>query len=317
MPGIPLRLDGALAKLEATYRTDPIPVAGTNGVRVNERMWPNITVDYAWENLNKDVATGTMLPTNPAKPRGRNVTIDIPWLMRGSGVLGTPPEAGPLYRASSCVETVTPATKVEYAQASQLHESCTVYCYAAGYLFKVVGCRGVVTWPITVGQPMVHRFKLRGVLANDPTAVAVPAITYNTGEPIAGVGLTMTVGAWTPRVISAAFDQGGQVQLFEDGNDADGIEEFDYGEVFPMFKLSARVPRDGTGIVDLAAYNPTADLVARTARAINVTGGSVATNRCKLVVTNSYVQPFKPAVNNTFAAYDLEYVLTDWLFRFD
>ncbi len=317
MPGIPLRLDGALAKIEATYRTDPVPTAGANGVRVTERMWPTITVDYAWDNLMEDVATGTMLPIAPAKPRGRNVTIDIPWLMRGSGVLGTPTEASPLYRASGCTETITAGVKVEYAQASQLHDSCTVYCYAAGYLFKVLGCRGGVQWPVTVGQPMVHRFRMRGVLPADPTAAAVPAITYNTGEPIAGVGLAITVGAWTPRVISAEFNQGVDVQMLEDGNDPDGIEEFDYGIARPRFKLSARVPRDATGIVDLAAYNPTADLVARTPRAINVTGGAVATNRCKLVVTGGYVQPFKPASHNQFAAYDLEYVFPDWLFRFD
>lgn len=317
MPGIPLRLDGALAKIESVYRTDPVPTAGANGVRIAERMWPNIQVDYAWENLQRDTATGTLLPIAPAKPRGRNVTITIPWLMRGSGVLGTPPEAGPLYRASAHAETITGGTKVEYAPIAQLHESCTIYAYAAGYLFKVVGCRGFLTWPVQVGQPMVKRFKMRGVLANDPTAVAVPAITYNTGEPIAGVGLTLTVGAWTPRVISCGFDQGVNTQLFEDGNDADGIEEFDFGEVYPTFKLSARVPRDATGIVDLTAYNPTADLVARQTRALLMTGGSVAANRCRLINTNAYVQPFNPASNNTFAAYDLEYELTDYLFRYD
>lgn len=317
MPGIPLRLDGALAKIETVYRTDPVPVAATNGVRIAERLWPKIQVDYAWENLQTDTATGTLLPVAPAKPRGRNVTIEIPWLMRGSGVLGTPPESGPLYRASAHAETITGGVKVEYAPISQLHESCTVYAYAAGYLFKVIGCRGFVSWPVQVGQVQVKRFTMRGVLAADPTAAAVPAITYNTGEPIAGVGLTLAVGAWTPRVISCGFEQGVQPQMFEDGNDADGIEEFDFGEIFPTFKLSARVPRDGTGIVDLAAYNPTADVVARTARAITMTGGQAATNRCKLINTSSYVQPFNPASNNTFAAYDLEYRLIDYLFRYD
>lgn len=50
--GYPIRIDGLLAKLEpaGTYGTDSVPVTGTDGVKVNERLWPTLTIDYEFPN---------------------------------------------------------------------------------------------------------------------------------------------------------------------------------------------------------------------------------------------------------------------------
>lgn len=315
MPSIPLRLDGLLFKRETTHRVDSVPTAAVNGVKIAERLWPTITVDYAWENLLEDAATGTILPTKKAVPRGRFVELNFAWLLRGAGV-DAPPETGDVYRACGCTET-DGVTLFDYTQASQLHESGTAYAYAAGYVFKIVGCRGGFRWPIVPGQVMLHRFRMLGLLSVEPAPAAPPQITYDTAEPLAGVGLTLAVGSWVPRVISAEFNQGVEVQRLEDANDADGIEEFDYGIAQPTFALSARVPRDAAGIVDLAAYDPFADLKAAADRTIVATGGATQFNRAKLVNVITQLQDVKPAENSQFAAYTLQYRVRDWTLRFD
>ncbi|MGH2406416.1 MAG: hypothetical protein ACRDGN_18435 [bacterium] len=315
MPSIPLRLQGLLFKRELTYRTDAVPTAALNGVRLTERLWPVIRVNYAWENLREDVDSGTILPVKGALPRGRNVTLEIPWEVKGAGI-DAPAEDGDLLRACGCTET-DGLSLFDYAQASQLHDAGTAYAYAAGMLFKVVGCRGGFRWPIRPGQPSIRRYTMRGFLSVEPAPAALPLITYDTSEPLAGVALTLAVGSWVPRVISCEFIQGVEPQQMDDANDADGIEAFEIGVARPQFRLSARVPRDGAGIWDQAAYDPFADAKAMTSRAINLTQGNVAFNREKLIVTNAYVQAPAPVDFNQMAAFDLVYNLTDWIIRSD
>jgi len=302
---IPLRLDACLAKIETTYRTDPTPTAGTDGVRVAERLWPSITPSYAWENLREDVATGTLLGATPAIPRGRRVSLEIPWECRGAGSDAVV-EADPLIRACGWAQT-DGSSLFSYAQASNLHESCTIWAYAAGLLFKVVGCRGTLRWRVMPGQISVKRFSMQGIMTTDPAAIAVPAVTYDSTEPLAGVSIACTVGSWTPKIISAEFIQNADVQQLDDANDAQGIGEFGIGAVNHQFLLSARVPRDAGGIWDSATYNPYADSLARTARAIVMTVGGSQFNRLKLLNASGYVAMPGPIDNNRFSAWDLRY----------
>lgn len=315
MPGVPIRLDGVLAKIEAVYGTDSVPVAGTDGVRISERAWSSLRTNYAWPNTREDVATGTILPMKPALPRGRWVEIDIAWELRGAGA-DLVVEAAPLFRACGMTE-VDGVLKFDYSQASQLHESATIYAYAGGALYKVVGCRGNFRWPIIAGQIGVVRFLMRGLLVTDPAAAAVPVITYDNVEPSAGVNMALTIGAWTPDVIRAEFNQGVDPQRLDSANAADGIREFDYGVAAPQFTLSAKAPRDGAGILDLATYNPYADAKARTARAIALTHGAAQFARLKLAVTNAYVEMPGHGEQNQFAGWDLTYNLTDWTITSD
>lgn len=305
MPGIPIRLDGITAKIETTYGTDPTPAAATDGVRISERIFSSLRLGYAWENNREDVATGTILPAIPGISRGRMATIDIAWEIRGAGS-DVVPEVDPLLRACGMAQT-DGALLFSYAQASNLHESCTIWCYAGGTVYKIVGCRGSWRWPIQPGRHGVLRFTMMGIMTTDPAALAVPAITYDATEPPTAVDLALTVASWTPEVYQAEFNQGVQPQMLESANAADGIREFDFGEARPFLAMSARLPRDATGILDTSTYNPYADAKARTARAIVATLGSVQYNRMKVNSVNGYVQMPAHADNNRFAAWDLRY----------
>lgn len=313
-----LRLDGLLTKKEVTYGTDSVPVVGTDAVRVSRRLWSQIQVDYAWENLRADVASSSIIPVKPALPRGRFVRIDLFWEVKGPGS-DVAPEASPLYQA--CGWTETDGTQLfSYAQASQLHASCSIYAYAAGMVFKVVGCRGKWAWPMVVGEPAVHQFTMFGFLSVEPAPIALPGgFVYDTTEPLAGVASGLTIGTWAPDWLSATFDPiGNDVVRLDSGNATDGIREFDYGDVQPTFRMTARMARDAAGLWDQATYDPYADLKARTTRALVTTWGATQFNRVKLVSgTNLSLRQIRHADSEAFVNFDLLYFVEAAILQFD
>jgi hypothetical protein len=318
---IPMRLDACLAKFQTTAGTDPVPVVGTDGVRVAQRIWPLVGGDYAWENLREETATGTPFRPAPAAKRGRHVIFEVPWEIKGSGVAysaGVYPEASPLLRACGWAQVGSfggGAEKYTYTLVGQLHELCTIYLYAGGLLFKVLDCRGTLRWPLTAGETGVMRFQMQGLLPTDPTAAAVPAVSsYDTTDPVAGVSMSLTVGgSWTPDVLTAEYAQGADVQRLDSLNAADGIREFDWAELNPIVTLSAKAPRDGAGLFDLATYNPWADAAAKPpmGRTLAWTHGSAQYNRVKYATATAYVKMPKHAAQNTFAGIDLTYDVND------
>src|SRR4029077_8712736 len=166
---IPVRLDGLLAKIEGTYGTDPVPVVGTDTVRVEDRLWPRIQENFAWPNRRDTVATGSLIPPPPGVARGRWCALDFGWEIKGSRSgaaysAGNKIEASPLLQACICSEvlvTTGGSESLTYQHADTNHSSCTIYAYAAnGYLYKVVGCRGVWHWPINVGVHGVIMFHM-------------------------------------------------------------------------------------------------------------------------------------------------------------
>jgi hypothetical protein len=308
--GFPIRIDGLLAKIESNYGADSVPVVGTDGVKVSERLWSTLSVDYQFPNDRKDEATGTLQGGRPAPAQGPNVGLDILWRVRGSGTATTPPEASPLLRSCGLGEAITTLTR--YTRADASHGSCSVYAYGANQLlYKILGVRGSVRWDIRPGALQDLRFRMRGILSATPGAASTPVITYDAAVPPPAVSMALAVGAWTPAFHRAAFELGADLQLLESGNPASGIDQFAIGEFNPRFELGARMVVPGT-------YDPIADIAAGTARAITATLGSATGNRMQLNVTNADIRP--PIQNenqNGFAAWGLTYDLADFQLDFD
>lgn len=305
------RLDGLLAKIQPTPFTDPIPTVGSNAVRINRRLWGQITVGYNWKNMRHDVASGTITPAKPALPRGRNVKLVVAWEARGPGA-DVPPEISPLLRACGFAETDGTAL-FSYAQASAAHELATCYAYAGGLLFKITDCRGRFRWPLVVGEVAIHEFTLFGVLAEDPTTVTLPGgFVYQATEPIAGVNTGLSIGGVAVDWLNGEFDPiGGDPLLLESGNAIDGIAGFDYGDVDPTFRLNIRK-------IALATYNPYAILKARTTNALLMTfGPAVAFSRVKLLGTNLALKEHGHGASQGFVNWDLEAFVESWVLQFD
>jgi hypothetical protein len=293
-----------------------VPVVGTNAVRVSQRVFSSLKVTWAFPNKRNDAATGTLIPPRAGLAHGRVVELDIVWEAKGGGTTyqaGARIEADPLFLACGCGLTVVPAPdSLVYAQADTGHASCTIYAYANGSLYKIVGCRGAITTDWKAGTLGMVRFKMYGLLVADPPDVALPGgFVYQAQEPLAGVAFGLGIGGWTPSLISCGFDQGVKPERLDSMNATDGVEQYDYGDALPTFKVSAKTP------ATLAVYNPYTDPKARTARAIATVYGSVQFNRMKFNVTSAMLDTHGHADQQKFTAYDLQYDLQDWNFTFD
>lgn len=313
---VPIRLDGLLAKIEAEYGTDAEPSPAEDAVRVSERVWSSITTEYAFPGRRDDAATGSLIPAPPVPRLGRIVTLNIAWEARGTGAAystAVKPEASALLRACGLSETVDPTPgeeEVLYAPVDVDHESCTIYAYAGGALFKIVGCRGSVVWPVDVGGQGIFRFQMQGLLLEDPAPASLPAITYQAQLPPAAAGMVLTVGAWTPKkVFSTEFDLGAEIQRVDDATALDAVGEFAITPINPSYRLQAYA-------ADLAVYNPYAQSRAASAIEVVQTLGRQQYNRVVLETQQAYLEQPANMEQNQFAAWDLMYQVRQFTLAF-
>lgn len=320
----PLRIQGLLAKEESVYGTDPTPTAADNGVRIVGDIFNSITPEFVFPNRREDVVSNSLIKAPPATPRGRIMTFDITIELKGSGsayASGTPvrPEIDPLLMACGMSRTHVDtggSESVTYAMADTGHSSCTIWAYAAGKLFKVVGCRGSFTWDVTAGGLGRIRFQLQGMLSTAPTNVAVPAITYSSVESPAAVGIGLAVvpnggSSWTPEVGAIEVMSGGDFQRLDDVNAADGIGGFFAPAESPIVRIPARV-------VDLSDFPAYATAASANYSTIDLTIGGTQYNRVDLDIDAAYLTNDPGhGEDNGFAAYDLEFECQDLALVFD
>lgn len=310
------RLDGLLAKIEGTYGTDSAPVAGTDGVLVDERLWNPTNPEHAFENTREDAASGTLFRLFPATPRGRMVEFEITWDARGAGAaysISVLPEADPLLRACGLLRTDDFAGGTEniiYTPRDTGHESCTVHVHAGGNRYQIVGCRGVLAIPISAGGQSRFVFSMSGIMIVNPATIALPSITYDATIAPPSVNMALTVGPWSPDAFSLELAGGQDIQRLDGVNAVEGIQEFAIVGFDPIMTVNART-------TVLATYDPYADMRARTSRAIAIAAGTVQYNKWDLAVVDAYVRDPSHSVDNGVVAYDLEYILQDYALTFD
>ncbi len=287
----PIVLRGLLAKVESTYGTDPTPTAADNGVRIVGPLWPELRVRREFENLREDVVSGTLIPVKPGNAKGRVVEFDVTWEFKGKGsayALSTDLEADPLFRAcgfSVAVVTTGGSESITYTPADTAHESCTIYGFTGGNRYIIRGCRGNLIWTVNAGQNAMLTFRMIGMLIADPTAVALPAITYDASNVPAAVGMGFDLqvgGSYNPDLRTCEFDLGNRLEIIEDGNGTDGLQGIEIPERNPQFTCEIR--QDA-----LATYDPEALRTALTSHLVDYTLGSAQYNRLKLNVDESYL----------------------------
>lgn len=306
----PERIHGVLAKIESTYGTDAAPVAGTDGVQSIEPLHSNVNVEH--EFMNRRIsASGGILPIAPTARTGRKANIQIAWDARGSGAAYSAtvlPEADPLLRSCGLARTddfTVSSENVTYNQASTNHDSCTIWAYTANKLIKIVGCRGTMTWPVEAGLFGRFVFNMQGLVTAAPTEIATPTITFDSTIPPTAVGMSLTVGSWSPDVVSCEFASGDEVVLLPSANGSDGIATFEISAADPTWTLQAKTP----ALSDLDAY---AVAKAATVQTISQTLGSVQYNKVKLDSTGAYLENPGHESQDSFAGWNLEFQLIQW-----
>lgn len=312
---IPIRIDGLLVKEEASYATDAEPVAATDGVRVSERVWSALRVEHKFLNKRDEVATGTLLPAPPTRRGGRIVTLELAVELRGPGVApgaAALPECAALLRSCGHQETVVEGTSVAYTldsvADSATHKSCTIYAFAGGALFKIVGCRGTVRWPVQAGNLGTLRITMSGILVEDPAAAALPQITYDAVLPPAAVGMTITLGGWGPDLVSSEFTQAAAIASHDGARAAQGVARFAIASALPQYTAQVKA-------VALGTYNPYTIAEQVTQQAILQELGVEVGNHIRLDATG-YLQSPGHANQEGFAGWDLTYDLTAYTLTF-
>ena len=319
-----LRLQAVMVEEEVTYATDPTPSTTTDGVRVVGNIWEGMSPESAFPNKREDVLSNNLIKVAPGLPAGRVMNLDFVVQAIGSGAAyssATPvrPEMDALMRACGMSRThvdTGSSESVSYALASESHSSCTIWAYAGGDLFKIVGCRGNFTWELTAGGLGQIRFQMSGMLSTAPAETAVASVTYDSVIPPATVNMGLAIvpsggGSWTPHASSLVLTPGNSLARLDDVNAADGIEMFAITRQAPRFSMTCRKP-------DLSDYTLYARALSQVLHTIDATLGSVQYNRVDIDIDAAYLMSDPRLTGDQgLAAVELEYELLDMIVRFD
>ncbi len=303
----PIRIEGVLAKIESPYRSEPTPVPATDSIILTDEFFSTMTIENQAPNLRENVRSGTLMPVKPGIPRGRVVRGTLNLELRGYGAAyaaANKVEADVLIRGSGFSAEVdeTPSSeKWTYTQEDSGFESYTLWVYGAGNVYKINGCRSVMVWPIVAGELNFLRFEFIGFLDTAPAVAALPSQTFAAQVPQSAVGMSFTVGGWSPDIVTGEFTTGGNLVIKPSGNDATGFSEVQFSHFDPRVTFSAPT-------VALATLDPYADFQAATTRAIAWTVGGSQYNRADLAVASAYLVA-EPTHENLddFTAWGLEY----------
>ena len=319
-----LRLQGLLVEEEVTYGTDPTPSASADGVRVVGHIWEAMSPEYAFPNKREDVHSNSLVKVAPGLPKGRIMNLDFEVELIGSGaayssVTPVRPAMDALFVACGLSRThvdTGSSESVSYALADTSHVSCTIWAYAGGDLFKIVGCRGNFTWDVLAGGLGKVRFQMQGMLSTAPAETSVASITYDSVIPPAAVNMGLAIvpsggASWTPRLATMSVTCGNVIERLDDINSADGIEQFAIVRREPRITMTVRKP-------DLTDYTLYARALSQVLHTVDMTLGSTQYNRVDLDVDAAYLMTDGGfGADNGHAGIDLEYEALDMIVRFD
>jgi hypothetical protein len=260
-----------LAKIETTYNTDPVPVAATNAVLVQ-----NLSAKVAGLRMQQRPAIRANLNNLQAVFGGQLMELSFDCEIKGSGTAGTPPEIGVLLRGCALHETVVAVTSVTYNPISSAHESITIYWYEGGKkLHKITGARGDYTVKVTAGGVALISFKFTGHYT-PPTDVSIPTPTYLNTVPRAALSMTVTIGGVTVVCRDWSVSAGQTVALPPSLGATDGYSEVQVTD--QNFTGTMTVESELSSVIDFDAL-----LIAGTAGTFSTgTLGSVGGNKFAL-----------------------------------
>lgn len=194
-----IRKTAILAKIEATYNTDPVPTGAANAILIS-----NASFDLTYNNVSRDLIRA-YLGGSEQLVGTRFVDIKFEVEIANSGTAGTAPAWGPLLRACGFAEaSLTTPTRIEYTPISATFASITIYYHLDGVLRKATGCMGTAEMSMGEGERPLWKFSFSGIDAGR-TATADPTVTLtawktpsvisdvNTGDIT--VGCTYSAGA--------------------------------------------------------------------------------------------------------------------------
>lgn len=257
-----------LAKLEAQYGTDPVPVAASNAILAG-------AVDTRLDLAKVPLAAVRRSISAPKIKLGRKmveftITVDL----KGSGTAGVAPEFGPLLEACAMAKTENSGVSVVYTPENDAAsmKSVTIYFYYDGRLRKAVGCMGNVTIPLPAGNPSQLVFNMRGKLVSDADAALPDDQVYQATEPVVVESAGVSFGEFDDAVVrTLSYVTGNSLVDRMDVNSAEGVKGVFVSGRDPRLSASVEATLEAT-----KAWM--GNLTGRVTEAIDAVVGTVAGN---------------------------------------
>ena len=259
--------------VEAAYGADPGVDPALNAILCSE-VTRRPQGDVRERNWVRNVFSGL-----PHEIGTRFVDLSLQAEIKGGGApAGTVPEIGPLLRACRLEETVVPATSVSYTPRSdpQNFDSCTLYVHKGnttdGKYYRVLGCRGNVSFDWEASGFGVANFELRGLYGGEVDIALPAAPVYDSLMPPQLMDASaLTLGLYTPKLHRLSFNYNNQI-----------INRLDPVETHGLYQVALAGART-TGSLEVedelvAVQNFLADWIAYTEKAFQLTYGSAAGN---------------------------------------
>lgn len=288
-----------LAKVESIYGNDPTPTVGDNALLTGK-----VSIEIADASRERKV----MLPyfgSLQKVPLGEGVKISFPVEVRGSGAATTPPRLAALLRAANLTESIGGAYVDYDPNSSADGESCTIWFYQDGILWKVLGCMAEsVKLSAKANDIATLEFSMVGLWGGKAsiTDVAFPAPTFEATsiKPPIFKSATFTVHTYAGVISSLEMTIKNKIAKRLSANSANGILRYSV------------VGREVEGSIDpelvaLASFNPFDLWEDGDAGTIVATIGSAAGNQFVITLSNTVLTPPKLGGREGMATYALAF----------
>jgi len=284
-----------LAKIETTKGIDSVPVAATNGIRVEK----GYAATPAAEKLPYDPVKATMGSLKSLTGR-KTISATVPVLVRGSGAAGTAPEIAPLLQACGLFETISAGVSVTYVPTSDAAslESVSVYHYMDGVLMKSLGAVGTATLECTINAPIAASFTVQSGFDTAPTTTTAVTPTFDAVQPIVMTSADVVTDGGTINVGAFTLDLGNEMG----DHHTTGQNEYSVSNRKPIITLT----KDSVSTV--ADWNA---LVNATELSLSATFGATAGNIMKITATKAASTSLATAARNERYTHALTFELLE------
>ena len=267
-----------LAKIESVYGTDPTPALALASNAI-EAYDPEVTIVADTKERYPGNADLSRYPELVGKV---HFEIKFSTLVKGSGIRGTSARHDPLLRACSTGVTVVSATSVTYAPVSSAQESCTIWAYIDGLLYKLNGAVGDVEIDLSAGEMGKFNWTFKALYAL-PTDISLTTPTFDTSTPVLVKGTTMTFGSYAAIIEKLSLKLNNEIAERPDFNATNGIKGF---------QITGRNPEGSMTLEAVIRSTTNADFLdyfhSRTVKALSFVLGVTAGNITTITASYGY-----------------------------
>ena len=166
-----------LAKIEATYGTDPTPTGAANAILVRNLEITPLQSDIVQRELIRPYLGNYEQLLAQTRVQ---VTFEVE--LAGSGAAGTAPAYDPVLQSCGLGVTISAGVSVTYVPESSNFDSVTLYFFQDGIRHVVTGARGSFTLNGSVGAIPTIAFEMTGIY-NAPTDKCADAKAWCQSHP--------------------------------------------------------------------------------------------------------------------------------------